>query len=51
MKLLYVSGFQLNTGQFEVKPFVVSWSNHERLNRPPFDKALLSEAEGLRTNG
>jgi hypothetical protein len=31
------TGYQLKTGQSEVKPFVVSWSNHERLNRPPFD--------------
>ena len=44
-------GYQLKTGQFEVKPFVVSpssvlrraLSNHERLNRSPFDR--------LRTNG
>lgn len=28
-------------------PFVVSLSNH----KPPFDKALLSEVEGLRANG
>ena len=28
-------------------PFVVSLSNHER----PFDKPVLSEAEGLRANG
>ena len=37
------SGYQLKAGQFKVKPFVVSLSNHERLNRPPFDK--------LRANG
>jgi hypothetical protein len=36
-------GYQLKAGQFKVKPFVVSLSNHERLNRPPFDK--------LRANG
>jgi hypothetical protein len=36
-------GYQFKAGQFEVKPFVVSLSNHERLNRPPFDK--------LRANG
>ncbi|SJM94325.1 conserved hypothetical protein [Crenothrix polyspora] len=30
-------------GQFQVKPFVVSLSNHDRLNRPPFDR--------LRANG
>jgi hypothetical protein len=37
------TGYQLKAGQFKVKPFVVSLSNHERLNRPPFDK--------LRANG
>jgi hypothetical protein len=36
-------GYQLKTEQIKVKPFVVSLSNHERLNRPPFDK--------LRANG
>jgi len=36
-------GYPLKTGQIKVKPFVVSLSNHERLNRPPFDK--------LRANG
>ncbi|MFZ4698560.1 MAG: hypothetical protein ACOYMG_00780 [Candidatus Methylumidiphilus sp.] len=34
-------GYQLKAGQ--VKPFVVSLSNHERLTRSPFDK--------LRANG
>ena len=42
---------RFKAGQFEVKPFVVSCelveqSNHERLNRPPFDKALLSLSKG-----
>ena len=37
------SGYQFKAEQSEVKPFVVSLSNHERLNRPPFDK--------LRANG
>ena len=36
-------GYQLKAGQFEVKSFVVGLSNHERLNRSPFDK--------LRANG
>jgi len=44
-------GYPLKAVQNKVKPFVVSLSNHERLNRPPFDKALLSAAEGLRANG
>jgi hypothetical protein len=38
-----VVGYPLKAGQYKVKPFVVSLSNHERLNRPPFDK--------LRANG
>ena len=33
----------IKTVQFDVKSFVVSLSNHERLNRSPFDR--------LRTNG
>jgi len=37
------NGYQLKTGQFKIKPFVVSLSNHERLNRSPFDR--------LRANG
>jgi len=41
------SGVPLKAGQFQVKPFVVRLSNHERLNRPPFNRALLSVAEGL----
>ncbi len=28
-------GYQLKTGQVEAKPFVLSLSKHERLNRPP----------------
>ncbi len=28
-------GYQLKTGQVEVKPFVLSLSKYERLNRPP----------------
>jgi|GEM_PF-4728634 len=41
----------INAGQFKVNPFVVSLSNHERINHPPSDRALLSAAEGLRANG
>ena len=37
--VLYFYGYPLKAGQFKVKPFVVSLSNHER----PFDK--------LRANG
>jgi hypothetical protein len=44
-------GYPFKAGQIKVKPFVVSLSNHERLNRPPFDNALLSSVEGLRANG
>jgi hypothetical protein len=31
-------GYPLKARQNKVKPFVVSLSNHERLNRSPFDK-------------
>jgi len=41
--IVHQFGYPLKQGQLEVKPFVVSLSNHERLNRPPFDK--------LRANG
>ena len=33
------------------RPFVVSLSNHKPCKNKSFDKALLSKAEGLRTNG
>jgi len=48
-----MNDYQLKQRQskVEVEPFVVSLSNHDRLNRPPFDKALLSTDEGLRANG
>jgi hypothetical protein len=36
-------GYQLKPEQSEVKPFVVSLSNHDRLNRPSFDKAFSPE--------
>ncbi len=41
-----VFGYQLKAGQYKVKPFMVSLSNHERLNRPPFDK-LKTQGERL----
>ncbi|SJM95881.1 conserved hypothetical protein [Crenothrix polyspora] len=31
-------GYSLKVGQFQVKPFMVSLSNHDRLNRPLFDR-------------
>jgi len=34
--LVELFGYPLKAGQFQVKPFVVSVSNHDRLNRPPF---------------
>ncbi len=43
MPMHEIVGYQLKVGLFKVKPFVVSLSNRERLNRPPFDK--------LRANG
>ncbi len=44
---LILLGFPLKAGQLKVKPFVVSpelveGSNHERLNRPPFDKLMAN---------
>jgi len=41
----------LGTQCYRVKPFVVSLSNHDRLNRSTFDNALLSTIEGFRENG
>ncbi len=32
--------YPLKAGQIKVKPFVVSLSNHERLNRPPCHKEV-----------
>ncbi|CCE22109.1 protein of unknown function [Methylotuvimicrobium alcaliphilum 20Z] len=43
-------GYSLTAGQLKVNPFMVSLSNHGRINHPPFDKALLSSAERLRAN-
>jgi len=46
---VYKTGYQLKAGQ--VKPFVVSLSNHERLNRsPPFGK-LRTGFDKLRAKG